>query len=134
MSLKAGKNRGFTLVEILMTMIIFSISLFGILMLFSKGTMFISEVHGNDIVVNLLEEQMELIRQNQFSAIIALPSTFTLPGFTQLGNPKGYIVVDTPPGVVIPSNLIVRVTVTITWDSSLSRSLVTYVTYGGISS
>ncbi|MFH1093353.1 MAG: type II secretion system protein [Candidatus Omnitrophota bacterium] len=139
MSFKVRKNKGFTLVEILMTMIILSASLMGIFMLFSKGTMFIAEVQANNLVINMLEEQMELIRQTQFSTIITTPSsTFISAGFTQLSNPQGQILVDSPPEPVFPISRIVRVTVTITWDSpagqSLTRSLVTYITDEGISS
>ena len=137
MTFKVRKNKGFTLVEIIVTMIVMSTCLMGILMLFSRGTMFISEVQANDLVIDLLEERMEIIRQTQFSGIST--STFVSTGFTQLINPIGNITVDAPPGgLIVPLNRIVRVTVTITWDSpagqSLTRSLVTYVTAEGISS
>ena len=139
MSFNINKNKGFTLVEILMAIIVMGTSLMGVLMLFSKGTMFISQVQSNDLVVDLLEEQIELIRQTEFSTIITTPTAaFTSSEFTQLSNPVGQILVDYPYGITFPNDRIVRVTVTITWVSSLgqslTRSMVTYITDEGISS
>lgn len=135
------KNKAFSLVELLVAMVVMGAALGGVLMLFSKGSMFIAQIKSNDVVIDILEEQIEQIRFLEFDDIITnfFPtSTFNSIGFNQLDNPSGQIIVDYPFGSTTPNDQIIRVTVTLSWDSSsgmtLSKSLVTYISKGGISS
>ncbi|MCG2713212.1 MAG: prepilin-type N-terminal cleavage/methylation domain-containing protein [Candidatus Omnitrophica bacterium] len=139
--LKNRKNRAFSLVEVLVAMVVMVATLGGVFMLFSKGSMLIAQIASNDLVIDILEEQVELIRETEFDDIITnfFPkSTFSSTGFVHMDNPLGEIVIDYPFGSSIPNDKIIRVTVTLIWDSSLgrtlSKSLVTYITKGGISS
>lgn len=139
--MKSKKSKAFSLIELMVAMMVMGASLAGVLMLFSKGSVFIVQIESNDMVIGMLEEQVELIRQTHFDDIITnfFPtSTFNSTGFIQLDNPVGQITVDYPFGSTAPNDLIIRVTVTLSWDSdsgrTLSKSLVTYVTSGGMSS
>ena len=141
MSIQKRENRAFSLVELLVAMVVMGAALGGVLMLFSKGSMFIAQIESNDMAIDILEEQIELIRLNEFDDIITnfFPTgSFTSTGFLQLDNPAGVIMVDYPFGSTAPNNRIIRVTIAINWNSSsgqtLSKSLVTYVTRGGLSS
>lgn len=139
--MKNRNSKAFSLIELLVAMVVMGASLGGVLMLFTKGSMFISQIESNDMVVDILEQQIESIRQSGFDDIISnFPhtSTFNSTGFIQLDNPAGQIVVDYPFGSTAPNDRIIRVTVTLRWDSSsgrtLSKNLVTYITKGGLSS
>ena len=141
MMLRIKKNSAFSLVELLVAMVVMGVTLGGVLMLFSKGSMFIAQMGSNNLVVDMLEEQAELIRQMQFDDIVTnfFPtSTFNSAGFVDLSNPSGQIIIDYPFGSVAPNDKIIRVTLTLTWDSfsaqTLSKSLVTYITKDGMSS
>lgn len=128
--------KGFTLVEILVSVIIVAVALTGIAVSLIRSASFITEMKERSTVAYALQEQMEIIRTTSFSDLqTAYPDgvsvAFTATGFARLNSPAGTVVADYP-----ISSEIMRITLTITWSSSggrtLSKSMVTYVTDGGL--
>ena len=134
-------HEAFSLIELLVAMVVLGTALGGVLLLFSKGSIFIAQVESNDVVIDILEEQAETLRQTEFDDIVANfypTSNYNSNGFIQLNNPLGRIIIDYPFGSAPPNDSIIRATISLSWDSSsgttLTKRLVTYITKGGLSS
>jgi len=133
-------KNGFTLIEILISTLVFSVALMAIAFSLSRGSGLASEIKESSIAAHALQEQMELIRRTNFNNILAayFPSAnFNAAGFNFLNNALGTITVDYPYGTSSPDDMIIRVTVTVSWTSvsgrQKQRSMVTLVTSDGIS-
>ncbi len=131
-------KKGFTLIEITLTVLILIIISIGIVSIFSHGFAISTETREISIATQAAQQQMELIRDMTFDDILALgtsftfpSSTFPAPGFTHLTNPVGAVTVSSH-----GDSNIQKVTVTVSWTSpqgrSSSKSLVTLITREGI--
>ena len=124
-------KKGFTLIEITLTILIIVIVSIGIVSIFSHGFTVSTETREISIATQAAQEEIECIRDMAFGSITS--SSFTTSGFTHLTNPVGTVTVDT---YIAGENDIKKVTVTVNWTSaggrSLTKSLVTLITREGI--
>jgi prepilin-type N-terminal cleavage/methylation domain-containing protein len=123
---------GFTLVEVLVSVLILAVSLTGALLVFSKSNIFISEIQERLIANQAVKEEVEEIRDMSYASILALGNTFTTTSMDDLKSPVGTLTIDD----ALSNDDIRRVTATLTWTSmrgrALSTSFSTYVTNLGI--
>lgn len=136
--MKTFRSRGFTLFEILLTILLIGGSLLGVASLFSRGMGMVSELREQSVAAYALQEEMELIRRTGFGAIVTSAFTPDPARFSCLNNSTGTRVVDYPlPNTTTNYTLFKRVTLTLRWNSSggrqVTKQLVTYITSGGIS-
>ncbi|MBU1045348.1 MAG: type II secretion system GspH family protein [Candidatus Omnitrophica bacterium] len=129
------RKKAFTLIEVLIATVVIVISLLGSLSLFNQGTALVSNIKEDSVVTYALQEQMELIRRTSFDAIITnypVATNFNTAGFAALISPVGIVTLDYP----FANNQIVRVTLRLSWQSAnnrtMTKSIATYVTKGGI--
>ena len=118
---RTGK-KGFTLLEVLITVLIMGSGLVFILQALSSG-LFTSSINENEIIaINLAQEKMELIRNLDYAGyagIIAEAKT-AVPGFTRFTREVAF---------TTPVTNLKQVTVTVYWFNKAvetSTSLVTY--------
>lgn len=125
-------KRGLTLVEALVATLILSIVIVGVVALFAKTRDFLSQIKENSIANNTLNERLEEIRGMDYTSILALGTTFTAAGFSQLKSATGSVTVDDP----FSKSDIRRITLTVSWTSAQgrakSKSLAMLVTNKGI--
>ena len=133
------EKKGFTLIEVLFAILLIGTSLICVLMLFSRSTAMIAQANDLVTATAILQEQIELIRTQEYADIISTyssPTTFTSASFADMNNPVGTITVDFPYGTSAPENSLARVTVNLTWTGgggrNFSKSLVTMISEGGI--
>ncbi len=117
--------KGFTLLEILLALVLFTIGVISVLWLFSSVLVGSSDAENTTIAINLAQRRMEEIRNLAFSDIVAEAKT-TVTGFP---NFQREVEIDDPAGTPSIADL-KEVTVTVYWTSKggeVSESLVTYI-------
>jgi len=131
---KAAKRcrSGFTLVEVLVSVLILATALTGSLLVFTKSNILISEIQQYAIANQAIKEEIEEIRDLTYAEVLVRSSTFTKTSMANLANAAGTLAIDD----ALSDDDIRRVTATLAWDSprgrSLSVSSSTYVTNSGI--
>ena len=133
-------QRGFTLIETMVSALIIGIALLGIASFFSNGTAYLSDMKERAVAAYAVQEQLEVIRGMSFDAIVStyFPSqVFTASGFVNLNSATGTITVDYPFGSASPQNNIIRVTATVRWMAQAgvwrTKAAATMITRDGIS-
>ncbi len=129
--LKKGKNEeGFTLIEVLVTIMILAVVLIALFSCFIYGFTVISRVRQASIATQCLQEQLELIRNMPFNDILSLDSSFTNESLPLLEDSSGILSLEDSGGDDIK-----KLTVSVIWSykgRQLRRDIVTFVTRKGI--
>jgi len=123
---------GVSLIEVLFAALILGIALVNIALIFYRAPLYAAEIRESGIAMHAVNEEIELIRDMDFDAILALGTSFTGAGFDKLTNPNGAVNIDNPYGTADMR----RVTVTVSWDTTLglnvNKTMSTLVTRKGI--
>ena len=127
-----GKNRedGFTLIEVLVTIMILAVVLIALFSCFIYGFTVISRVRQASIATQCLQEELELIRNMPFNNILSLDSSFTNESLSLLEDSSGILSLEDYGG-----NDIKKLTVSVIWSYNgrqIRRDIVTFVTRKGI--
>ena len=127
-----GKNRedGFTLIEVLVTIMILAVVLIALFSCFIYGFTVISRVRQASIATQCLQEELELIRNMPFDDILSLDSSFTNESLPLLEDSSGILSLEDSGG-----NDIKKLTVSVIWSykgRQIRRDIVTFVTRKGI--
>jgi prepilin-type N-terminal cleavage/methylation domain-containing protein len=127
-----GKNRedGFTLIEVLVTIMILAVVLIALFSCFIYGFTVISRVRQASIATQCLQEELELIRNMPFNNILSLDSSFTNESLSLLEDSSGILSLEDSGG-----NDIKKLTVSVICSYNgrqMRRDIVTFVTRKGI--
>ncbi len=129
--LKKGKNEdGFTLIEVLVTIMVLAIVLIALFSCFIYGFTVISRMKQASIATQCLQEQLELIRNMPFNDILSLDSSFTNESLPLLEDSSGILSLEDSGGDDIK-----KLTVSVIWSYNgrqMRRDIVTFVTRKGI--
>ncbi len=124
------EKQGFTLIEVLITIVIITGILISLLGCFIYGLNSISRMKQTAIATQCIQEQLEHIRDMSFDDILSLGSSFTSESLTSLQNSSGIIAVEDSFGSDIK-----KLTVSVLWvyrGKQLRKDIVTYLTRDGI--
>ncbi len=126
------KNRedGFTLIEVLVTIMILAVVLIALFSCFIYGFTVISRVRQASIATQCIQEQLELIRNMPFDDILSLDNSFTNESLPLLRDSSGILSLEDSGG-----NDIKKLTVSVIWSYNgrqIRRDVVTFVTRKGI--
>ncbi len=126
------KNRedGFTLIEVLVTIMILAVVLIALFSCFLYGFTVISRMRQTAIVTQCLQEELELIRNMPFNNILSLDSSFENESLSLLEDSSGILSLEDYGG-----NDIKKLTVSVIWSYNgrqIRRDIVTFVTRKGI--
>ena len=130
------KEEGFTLIEVLITMMILSGVMTALLSCFIYGLNIISRMKQTALATQIIQEQLEDIRDMTYDDILSLGSSFDNAGFEQLSTWGGCE--GASGGVAVESSLgddIKKITVTVQWTyrgRAQREDLVTFITREGI--
>ena len=126
------KKAGFTLVEVLVSIMILAFCLSGTLFIFTKAHLLMNEIKQKAIALDAVKSEIETIRGMNFDSVLLLGSNFSENGFNQLKNPVGTLTLSD----TFSSGDIRRVTASVSWESISGRtnsvSLSTNVTREGV--
>ncbi len=126
------KNRedGFTLIEVLVTIMILAVVLIALFSCFIYGFTVISRVRQASIATQCIQEELERIRNMPFDDILSLDSSFTNESLPLLEDSSGILSLEDYGG-----NDIKKLTVSVIWSYNgrqIRRDIVTFVTRKGI--
>lgn len=124
------KEEGFTLIEVLITIVIITGILISLLGCFIYGLNSISRMKQTAIATQCVQGQLELIRNMPFDDILSLGSSFTNENLSFLQNSNGTITVEDSFG-----NDIKKLTVSVLWTcrgKQMRKDIATYLTREGI--
>lgn len=130
------KEEGFTLIEVLVTMVILSGVLTALLSCFIYGLSIISRMKQTAIATQIIQEQLEDIRDKTYDEIVSLGTSFENTRLDQLSTQSGGE--EASGGVVVESSEgddIKKITVTVQWTyrgRAQREDLVTFITREGI--
>ncbi len=126
------KNRedGFTLIEVLVTIMVLAVVLIALFSCFLYGFTVISRMRQTAIVTQCLQEELELIRNMPFNNILSLDSSFENESLSLLEDSSGILSLEDSGGDDIK-----KLTVSVIWSykgRQIRRDMVTFVTRKGI--
>ena len=126
------KNRedGFTLIEVLVTIMILAVVLIALFSCFIYGFTVISRVRQASIATQCLQEELELIRNMPFNNILSLDNSFENESLSLLEDSSGILSLEDYGGDDIK-----KLTVSVIWSYNgrqIRRDIVTFVTRKGI--
>ncbi len=131
------KEEGFTLIEVLITMMILSGVMTALLSCFIYGLNIISRMKQTALATQIIQEQLEDLRDKTYDEVVNLgTSTFDNAGLDQLSTWSGCE--EASGGIVVESSEgddIKKVTVTVQWiyrGRAQREDLVTFITRDGI--
>ncbi len=130
------KEEGFTLIEVLITMMILSGVMTALLSCFIYGLNIISRMKQTAVATQIIQEQLEDIRDMTYDEIVSLGTSFDNAGFEQLSTWSGCE--EASGAIAVESSLgddIKKITVTVQWTyrgRAQREDLVTFITREGI--
>ena len=127
---RENREDGFTLIEVLVTIMILAVVLIALFSCFIYGFTVISRVRQTAIVTQCLQEQLELIRNMTFNNILSLDSSFENESLSLLEDSSGILSLEDSGGDDIK-----KLTVSVIWSykgRQMRRDIVTFVTRKGI--
>jgi prepilin-type N-terminal cleavage/methylation domain-containing protein len=127
---RENREDGFTLIEVLVTIMVLAIVLIALFSCFIYGFTVISRMRQAAIATQCLQEQLELIRNMPFNDILSLDSSFTNESLPLLEDSSGILSLEDSGG-----NDIKKLTVSVIWSYNgrqMRRDIVTFVTRKGI--
>jgi prepilin-type N-terminal cleavage/methylation domain-containing protein len=127
---RKSKEEGFTLVEVLVTIVVVAVALMALLSVFIYGFNLLSRMKQTAIATQCAQEELENIRNLTFDEIIALGASFTNDSLTLLENSSGVRTIEDSVGVDIK-----KLTISVFWTyrgQNMRKDIVTYITREGI--
>jgi len=124
------KEAGFTLVEVLITILLFTVVLTALLSCFIQGFDILMRMKQMTIATQSIQKELELIRNMHYNDILTMDSSFTNDNFSYLENSSGVISLEDSVGAEIK-----KLTVSVAWTyrgRQMRKEVVTYVTKKGI--
>lgn len=124
------KKAGFTLVEVLITILLFTVVLTALLSCFIQGFDILMRMKQMTIATQSIQRELELIRNMHYNDILAMDTSFTNDSFSYLENSSGVINLEDSVGAEIK-----KLTVSVAWTyrgRQMRKEVVTYVTKKGI--
>ena len=127
---RKSKEEGFTLVEVLVTIVVVAVALMALLSVFIYGFNLLSRMKQTAIATQCAQEELENIRNLTFDEIIALGASFTNDSLTFLENSSGVRTIEDSVGEDIK-----KLTISVFWTyrgQNMRKDIVTYITREGI--
>lgn len=127
---KGEKEAGFTLVEVLITILLFTVVLTAILSCFIQGFDILMRMKQMTIATQSIQKELELIRNMHYNDILTMDNSFSNDNFSYLENSSGGINLEDSVGDEIK-----KLTVSVAWTyrgRQMRKEVVTYVTKKGI--
>jgi len=128
---RKSKKEGFTLIEVLITILVLTVVLVAVLSTFIYGFNILARMKQTVISTQCAQEELENIRNLTFDEVLAIESTFTHEHFSLLEDGAGVISLeDTSLGDDIK-----KLTVSVLWTfrgNPMQKDIVTYITREGI--
>ena len=127
---RKSKEEGFTLIEVLVTIVVVAVALMTLLSVFIYGFNLLSRMKQTAIATQCAQEELENIRNLTFDEIIALGASFTNDSLTLLENSSGVRTIEDSVGVDIK-----KLTISVFWiyrGQNMRKDIVTYITREGI--
>lgn len=127
---KARKSEGFTLIEVLVTIFLLAIVLISMISAFIYGFNILSRIKQVAVAAQIVQEEMEKIRNMDFDSILLLGSSFSHEDLGQLLEGQGIRALEAGPGDDIK-----KLSVSVTWKhrgEPQRKDVVTYITREGI--
>jgi len=127
-----GKNKegGFTLIEVLITILVFTVGLSILLSVFVYGFNLLSRMKQTALASQCAQEEIELIRNMAFDEILNLETSFINDSLSLLRNSRGTLTIEDSEGDDIK-----KLTVSVIWayrGRQRQKDVVTYITRKGI--
>lgn len=129
-SKKSKKSGGFTLIEVLITIFLLAVVLISLISAFLYGFNILSRIKQVAVATQIVQEEMEQVRNMDFDSVLLLGTTFTHEDLGQLLEGQGTLALEAGPGDDIK-----KLTVSVTWKHRgevQRKDVVTYVTRDGI--
>jgi prepilin-type N-terminal cleavage/methylation domain-containing protein len=127
---KQAKKGGFTLIEVMITILLLTVVLSAILSCFVQGFDILMRMKQMTVATQGIQNELELIRTMHYSDILSMDNSFTNDSFSYLDNSSGIINLEDSVGAEIK-----KLTVSVTWTyrgRQMRKEIVTYVTKKGI--
>lgn len=127
---RKSKEEGFTLVEVLVTIVVVAVALMALLSVFIYGFNLLSRMKQTAIATQCAQEELENIRNLTFDEIVALGASFTNDSLTLLENSSGVRTIEDSVGDDIK-----KLTISVFWTyrgQNMRKDIVTYITREGI--
>lgn len=124
------REGGFSLIEILLTIMIITVALTALLSIFIYGFQLLTKMKQVALATQCVQEEIELIRTMSFDDILNLGTSFTHGNISLLENGSGTLTLEGSEGDDIR-----KLTVSVTWNHGgreMQKDMVTYITREGI--
>ena len=127
---KQLKKGGFTLIEVMITILLLTVVMSAILSCFVQGFDILMRMKQMTVATQGIQRELELIRTMHYSDILSMDNSFTNDSFSYLDNSSGIINLEDSVGAEIK-----KLTVSVIWTyrgRQMQKDVVTYVTKKGI--
>ncbi len=127
---KQSKKDGFTLIEVMITILLLTVVMSAILSCFVQGFDILMRMKQMTVATQGIQKELELVRTMHYSDILSMDNSFTNDSFSYLDNSSGIINLEDSVGAEIK-----KLTVSVTWTyrgRQMRKEVVTYVTKKGI--
>jgi prepilin-type N-terminal cleavage/methylation domain-containing protein len=127
---KQSKKVGFTLIEVMITILLLTVVMSAILSCFVQGFDILMRMKQMTVATQGIQKELELVRTMHYSDILSMDNSFTNDSFSYLDNSSGIINLEDSVGAEIK-----KLTVSVTWTyrgRQMRKEVVTYVTKKGI--
>lgn len=125
-----SKKGGFTLIEVMITILLLTVVMSAILSCFVQGFDILMRMKQMTVATQGIQKELELVRTMHYSDILSMDNSFTNDSFSYLDNSSGIINLEDSVGAEIK-----KLTVSVTWTyrgRQMRKEIVTYVTKKGI--
>lgn len=124
------REGGFSLIEVILTIMIITVALTALLSIFIYGFRILTKMKQVALATQCIQEEIELIRAMSYDDILNLGTTFTHDNLLLLDNGSGLLALEDSEGSDIK-----KLTVSVTWnwgEMEMQKDIVTYITREGI--
>lgn len=128
---KKQKKDGFSLIEVMITILLLTVVLSALLSCFVQGFDILIRMKQMTVATQGIQKELELIRNMRYGDILSMDNSFTNDSFSLLENSNGIVSLEDSVGAEIK-----KLTVSVTWNyrgKQMRKEVVTYVTKKGVS-